>query len=374
MRRRPRGRQVPGTQSVSGRGPASVGIRQPGGAILHQRSPLRANGMRNHNSALVLSTIAGSHQIHRARLATETGLTKSSVSLIVRELLDARILLEETQIRHGKPGRPGTVVRLNRDGFAGLGLAVGVRSLSACVVDLGHRVRVRHTRDVDNRTAGPEDVLADLSSVAALTMADARSLDLTIVGCGVAVPGPVDETGGILRHAPNLGWRNLAVLEVLRAALSDLVADHFDTLAVENEAHFAAFGELWFGCGRTLGDYVQVFGDIGVGGAIVANGDVSRGSAGLAGELGHVVVDPNGRRCGCGGRGCLETVAGLSAMARSAGISEQHATATRCSLTQLLVEALRRRDRRALAAARDAGRALGRALASVVNVVDRIRS
>ncbi len=332
--------------------------------------------MRAGNLALVLERLPASGA-SRAQVAAATGLTKSSVSGIVRDLIAAGFLREGGQLRDGVPGRPGTVVSLHRDHFAGLGLAFGVGTVSACVVDLGHRVRVRHVRDLDNARLTPAQVFQNLGELAAEALEGARELGLRVVGCALAAPGPVDDVRGVLRHAPNLGWSDVGIRDLLVGCLAahGFSANDAGTVpglpAVENEAQLAALGELWFGDGSGLGDYVSVFGDVGIGGAIVVNGDVFRGATGLAGELGHVVVDPAGGPCGCGGRGCLETVAGLTAISRRAGLAGASAGGGggRGPLADLR-RALSERDPAALDAVGAAGSALGCALASVVDVVD----
>lgn len=335
--------------------------------------------MRASNLALVLERLpAGGAS--RAQVAAATGLTRSSVSGIVRDLITAGFLREGGQVRDGVPGRPGTVVSLDRNHFAGLGLAFGVGTVSACVVDLGHRVRVRHVRDLDNTRLTPVQVFEAIGELAAEALQGARQSGLRLVGCALAAPGPVDDVRGVLRHAPNLGWSDVGIRDLLVSCLAahGFSANDAATLpglpAVENEAQLAALGELWFGDDRGLRDYVSVFGDVGIGGAIVINGDVFRGAAGLAGELGHVVVDPAGAPCGCGGRGCLETVAGLTAISRRAGLAAAGASVAaggggRGPLADLR-RALSELDSAALDAVGVAGSALGCALASVVDVVD----
>lgn len=351
--------------------------RGAGPGVPGPAQPLSAQGMRAGNLALVLERLpAGGAS--RAQVAAATGLTKSSVSGIVRDLIAAGFLREGGQLRDGVPGRPGTMVSLDRDHFAGLGLAFGVGTVSACVVDLGQRVRVRHVRELDNAHLSPAQVFQTIGELAAEALLGAQELGLRLVGCALAAPGPVDDVRGVLRHAPNLGWSDVGIRDLLVSCLAAHGFSESDAgtvpglPAVENEAQLAALGELWFGDGRGLGDYVSVFGDVGIGGAIVVNSDVFRGATGLAGELGHVVVDPAGAPCGCGGRGCLETVAGLTAISRRAGLAGTGAASAgggRGPLAELR-RALSERHPAALDAVDVAGSALGCALASVVDVVD----
>lgn len=372
----------PGLQDAARDGGRMTALVRPargaGPGVPGPAQPLRAQGMRAGNLALVLERlpVGGAS---RAQVAVATGLTKSSVSGIVRDLIAAGFLREGGQLRGGVPGRPGTMVSLDRDHFAGLGLAFGVGTVSACVVDLGHRVRVRHVRDLDNARLTPAQVFDGIGELAAEALHGAHELGLRLVGCALAAPGPVDDVRGALRHAPNLGWSDVAIRDLLVSCLAvhGFSANDAGTVpglpAVENEAQLAALGELWFGDGRGLGDYVSVFGDVGIGGAIVVNGDVFRGAGGLAGELGHVVVDPAGAPCGCGGHGCLETVAGLTAISRRAGLAVTGAAVASGGGRGRLAElqrALSARDPAALAAVGVAASALGGALASVVDVVD----
>jgi glucokinase len=126
---------------------------------------------------------------------------------------------------------------------------------------------------------------------------------------GVVVPGVVDEEAGIARFAANLGWSDLP----LRRRLEDRLG-----LAVTlgHDVQAGGLAEARLGAGRGTDDFLFLAVGTGVAGAVVIDGRVRRGRHGLAGELGHIVVEPGGRPCGCGGRGCLETVASAAALAR----------------------------------------------------------
>src|SRR5690606_19684511 len=137
----------------------------------------------------------------------------------------------------------------------------------------------------------------------------------------------------------------------------------------DNEANLAALGELWFGGGAELGDFVHVSGEIGIGAGIVVDGRVFRGAHGFAGELGHLVAEPGGPPCSCGGRGCLEQVAGQEALLRAAGLPVAGPDAPDDPV-RALVGLLEAGDPAALAAVERAGRALGGALAAAVNLID----
>src|SRR5215216_2190176 len=201
--------------------------------------PLRPREMRDRNRALVLDAVARLEPVTRAQLAVRTGLTKSSVSIIVNELRTAGLVVEQGAKRGGDPGRPGTALTLARDGLAGLGLEVNVDYLAACVVDLARRTRVQFVEVGDNRARDPAAVAALLARLAGAAVAAAATQGLTISATCVAVPGLVD-----------------------------------------HEANVAALGELWFGDGAALGDYVHISGEIGVGAGIIVAGQLFRGAHG----------------------------------------------------------------------------------------------
>ncbi|KAB2362812.1 ROK family protein, partial [Actinomadura montaniterrae] len=208
----------------------------------------------------------------------------------------------------------------------------------------------------------PADVLAALAALAAEAVAAVAGQGLAVAGAAVALPGLLDREHGVVRHAPNLGWTDVPV--ALPAGAAPLPAEY------DNEANLAALGELWFGGGARLGDFVHVSGEIGIGAGIVVDGRVFRGAHGFAGELGHLVADPSGPPCSCGGRGCLEQVAGQEAMLRAAGIPQARTVTGPDGSVNALLDRLNAGDAAALAAVDRAGRALGGALASVVNLID----
>ena len=331
-------------------------------------SPLRPREMRDRNRALVLDAVARHEPVTRAQLAARTGLTKSSVSSIVGELLAARLVVEQGTQRGRDLGRPGMALTLARDGLAGLGLEVNVDYLAACVVDLARRTRVQYVEVGDNRARGPDAVAELLARLAAAAVAAAGTQGLTISATCVAVPGLVDLETGTVARAPNLDWRGVP----LRRLLAGRVPAAFGPVLVENEANVAALGELWFGDGAGLGDYVHISGEVGIGAGIVVGGQLFRGAHGHAGELGHTTLEPDGPLCGCGGRGCLELFAGQEAILRAAGLDPPPSTSTGRAdgPVSALVGRLGAGDGRAVAALELAGRSLGMATASLVKLVD----
>lgn len=133
-----------------------------------------------------------------------------------------------------------------------------------------------------------------------------------LVAVGVAAPGPVDAARGVIAHSPNLGWRDVPIVEYINAALAVPVA-------LDDDANLGALGEVTWGSPRTPSDglvaYLTLSSGVGLG--IAGRPGIWRGAHGLAGEIGHLVIDQGGVRCACGARGCIETSLGGLALARA---------------------------------------------------------
>jgi predicted NBD/HSP70 family sugar kinase len=324
--------------------------------------------VREYNLGLVLRQVADHGPRSRATLALELGLNKSTVSSLVGELIEAGLLREAAiEERPGRVGRPPQSVELDPDGPFVLGLEVNVDYLAVWATDLSGAVRHRSFVASDNRSATPEEVIAALARLAeeALEQPFAGSRHPMIAT--VAVPGLVDPSGE-LAVAPNLGWVDVPVARLLNEALEDPPFE----LRIENEANLGAVAELVEGAGRGLHDFVYVSGEIGIGAGVVLRGELFRGASGFAGEFGHLTIDPFGPPCGCGGRGCLERLAGQDTLLRLAGWDSR----MRCEGARpewpgaMLAESARDGHARTLEALSQVGHTLGIAIASVANLLD----
>ena len=271
--------------------------------------------VREYNLGLVLRQVADHGPRSRATLALETGLNKSTVSSLVAELIDGGLLREVPYEEHaGRVGRPPQSVELDPGGPFVLGLEINVDYLAVWATDLAGAVRYRSFVANDNRAASPEAVIASLARLAETALEQPFAGSRHPMLATVAVPGLVDPSGE-LAVAPNLGWVDVPVALLLKEALEDPPFE----LRVENEANLGAVAELVEGAGRGLRDFVYVSGEVGIGAGVVLRGELFRGASGFAGEFGHLTIDPYGPPCGCGGRGCLERLAGQDALLRLAG-------------------------------------------------------
>ncbi|MCX4585213.1 ROK family protein [Streptomyces sp. NBC_01481] len=321
--------------------------------------------VRRHNLSLVLRAVRDAGEVTRAGVSARVGLTRAAVSSLVEQLLDSGFLTESGKTFSGQAGRPGTVLKVARTGVAGIGVEINVDYVAVCVVDLAGTDRVRLVEHIDNRGAPPERVLDRAAVIAARALVSAAEQELHPVGAQLALPGLV--SAGTVRYAPNLGWTRVAAEGPFAEALAALrPAQPVLPVRSENEANVAALAELWFGGLGDVRSFLYLTGEIGVGGALVLNGELLRGAHGFAGEIGHVVVSPDGPECRCGSRGCLEQYAGQSALLRAAGLDE-HSGAR--GVAQLERRA-RAGDEHAVSALRRAGLMLGRVLSGAVNLFD----
>ncbi|WP_290059190.1 ROK family transcriptional regulator [Amycolatopsis solani] len=308
---------------------------------------VRHEEMRARNLEVVLGAVHRGGALTPAALAEVTGLTKSTVSKLVGDLVDAGLLAETGPTRVGERGRPGVAVVLSGARVASLGLEINVDYLAVRVLDLTGGVRFAARRERDNRGSRPKKVLGELQALATEALTEAHRLGLEVAGAVLAVSGPVGD--GVLFSAPNLGWQDVHPADLLHLPVP---------VELDNEANLAALGELWYGDGER--DFLYVSGEVGIGAGLVVRGALYSGARGLAGELGHVVVAPRGPLCRCGGSGCLETFAGQEALLAAGNAPNLPAFLT----------ALADGDRAAREACAAAGEALGIALTSAVNLLD----
>lgn len=348
---------------IAARSPTAAGSASAGSASAG--SPGRVGDVRRGNLALVLGGIAAAAAADpdarpsRAQLAAATGLTKASVSSLVAELLDSGLVHEVGLNKAGERGRPGVGLELSP--LKGvLGLEINVDYISAGLVDLGGSIRFLTTIETHNSGAEPAAVMDRLSGLAREALASAVESGIDVLGGGLAVPGLVDAAQNRVVTAPNLHWTRVTL------DVGSLLPGSPFGLVLFNEANSAALAELWYGRGQGLRDFLYVSGEVGVGGGLIMDSALFTGPEGHAGELGHVVVDPDGPECSCGGRGCLEVFSGLEAVLSAAGLGDQ-STPGRLDLLRSAVDA---GDAAALAAVEHAGRYLGIAVASAARLVN----
>ena len=321
---------------------------------------------RTDKLGLVLRQLREQGPRSRARLAEELDLSRSAVSALVADL-EERGLARSAGTERGGIGRPGTTVELDGRYVCGLGAEINVNHVATVALDLGGRVVVEHRESLDATRLDVGEVLDRLAALVARTDDEGRATGARTVGLGVGVAGLVDRTRDVLTLGPNLGWRDVPVGTELRGRLRAAYP-----VLIENEGNLAATAEAGPG-DPARQDILVIYGEVGLGGGIVAEGRLLRGRQGYAGELGHMIVDPGGRRCGCGRIGCWETVCGLRALLDAAADLDDPVRDPALSLDDRLAEIGRRAslgDTRTVAALDQVGGWLGVGAAILTNALN----
>lgn len=263
-------------------------------------------GLRQINLSAVLTLLRQNAPISRTSLSELTSLNKATITRLVRELIE-RGLVHEIGYQSAATGRPSVLLQLDPEGGYIIGAGIEVDSCSVILANFGGQIIWRK----DEIHSGKHNPIS-LSCITRLIQEAnqrAEKLGKPILGMGVSAPGLVDSSRGVLYFAPNLGWTDVPIKETL--------SGHFSfPVYVDNEANMAAMGECYFGAARdcSYGLYIDI--TEGVGAGIVLNKQIFLGTSGLAGEVGHTTIDPNGPRCNCGNYGCWETYINAPAVLR----------------------------------------------------------
>lgn len=337
---------------------------------LDAASPDRAEGkldatqVRLQNERLLLNLIWSERAISRAEIARVTGLSRSTVSAIVEDLLETG-LVSFRGAGESQGGRPPVILGFEDDALALVGVDLGASHVSVIVTNLRGEERAWRTSN-HNVRPDPEGSLALVDELIGEALYDAGMSDERIVGIGVGVPSPVNpKHPGKVSPLVMPRWRDVDIVARLKAV-------HSCPILVDNDANLGALAEHWWGKGVGARDLVFIKVGTGIGCGHIIGGNIYRGATGVAGEIGHLTIDPNGPPCVCGLTGCLATYVGTDALlarTRDAILASHNSLLTTDSLdVSSLVAAAHAEDVVALRLIADAGRRLGTAIASLVNL------
>jgi len=263
------------------------------------------------NRMALVRQLCASPGLSRADLAGAVGLTKSTVSLLVRELLSEGWLVAREVVATGALGRRPTPLFIDPDRLLLLGAEVGIESVRVVATSLTGELRACTVANYGaSRTA---KACLHILATALLKLRKQLDTHQQVLGIGVGLPGGVNEARGLLHFAPNLGWRDIPFGAWLAEKLQDSpLADV--PLFIQNEADVAALGELEFNSAPASDPLLYVSINQGLGAGVIVGDRLLTGSRGFAGEVGHMVLQLNGARCSCGRRGCAEALIATRAM------------------------------------------------------------
>jgi predicted NBD/HSP70 family sugar kinase len=314
--------------------------------------------MRRHNLALVLQQIHLDGALTRAELTQRLGLSRSTIGDLVAELSTLGLLEESVPSGGPRVGRPSHVVGPRPDSQFVVAVDIDVTRVVVAAVGIGGRVLARQVLAAQPGPVSPEDVTGQIADAV-------PALEQTVgggarpVGIGISVPGTVERLTYVVGLAPNLGWHDAAFGKLMQKAVPEL------PVSVGNDADLAVLAEHSRGSARGYDDVIYLLGRVGVGAGILVDGRPLRGVGGLAGEVGHTILDPAGPLCHCGAQGCVEMFVGDAALLRLAGCDSDDDS----DVDRVLCAAANGEER-ALKAVQTVAGSLGLAVANMVNLLN----
>jgi predicted NBD/HSP70 family sugar kinase/DNA-binding CsgD family transcriptional regulator len=333
------------------------------------RASERRTGLRELHLRQIVDVIRERGGASRGEIARRTGLSRAAISAHVGDLKARGLIVEEPvesrEDRRQARGRPPARLQLAPSSGAVLAIVFDHESLRVALSDLslaplGERsLELAIYAQTDENAVAPQRALASAAELASTLLAEAGVERSRVLGAGLVLPAPIDQRAGTVASQTILHlWKDLKPA----AELSRVLGVHVE---LDNDANAGALGELSFGAGRELSDFIYVKHSPAVGAALVLDGRLYRGASGIAGELGHIQVNPDGEICHCGKRGCLGPTVSTDAMI--AVLRSTHGD----RVTALEIrELLARGDLVASRVVADAGRTLGEVLAGFCSLLN----
>ena len=322
--------------------------------------------IRAINRFNILNAIRSDGRLSRTDIARHTGLSQASVTGITAELIEEG-LLKETAMGASEGGRRPVLLALDPAGAGALGVYLSISQISVVIIDFEATVKAAYHMPLEKPYYAPEELVEKTVQAIQACMWEGNFSKDRIAGVGVAVPGLVDSQTGKVRFLPNYQWSEVHLRDMLQSEI-----DH--PTYIDNSANTLTISEQWFGEGRGLDNFALITLEHGIGMGLVINGQLFRGDKGIAGEVGHLTIDPRGPVCRCGRRGCLEALAGNYAILRDACQAAQDGLWSPPDPDHIAIETV-------LAAAQagepvlrriyaEAGRVLGTAVANLAKILN----
>lgn len=328
-------------------------------------SPLAKSGkqdLRRRNTLLLLRLIQSDGPTSQAELARRSGLSPAAVSGILQPLIEARILVEEGKSTKGL-GRRASILAFNSHAVVTVGVCIDLEECEVALVDLSGRVLDKASARYPRYTE--PDAVVGLAAGCLATIEARTSLDRSsVAGVGVAIPGLINSKTGLIQVASNLGWMNVQLRALLEQRLGVPVR-------VEHLGRAKAQAEAIWGKGKNHRNFVCLEIGSGIGAGVVVQGRILRGAGGIAGEVGHMPIDPAGPICACGLRGCWEVFCASPAIRRRMAQKLETEKRAASSLTPLstlrdLDAAYQKGDEIAVAVIEESAQYLVRGLTGVI--------
>lgn len=324
------------------------------------------NLMRAINRFAILHAIRDAETISRVDISRLTGLSRSTVTGITAELLQEGMVLERESGK-SEGGRRPVPLSLNPKGAYTVGVHLSVNKISVVLMDLQASIINSYSEQLNPEDLSVESVVNTLIQAVQSCLWESNFSRKQISGIGVAIPGLINSRQGHIHYIPNYGWKDVNFAEIVSREIGVPVY-------VENSANTLVVFEQWFGFGRGADNFLLITTEHGIGMGMVVDGKIYRGSRGIAGEFGHMVIDSNGPVCRCGEKGCLEAICGNNAILRDSEIELAKGNWSRTQDGLLTIEevlqAAKEGNEVLVAIYKNAGEKLGIALNSLHKLFD----
>lgn len=265
-------------------------------------SNVNNEAMKKINLSLVLNTIWENEPISRRDLAKLTGLTPSSITNIIKRLMQDGVLLE-TGVGESSGGRKPVMLHINGQSGYIIGIELTFYHITGIIMDMRAKKVGKLIEDTRLKD-GKEAVVGRIIDIIDKLINQAGIEKAKVLGIGISAPGPYDHDRGILINPPNFpGWHNVPIVDIIQGRFNI-------PTYLEKETQAAALAEWWFGGAKNCDSLFAInVNKIGLGGGMIINGEVYHGFFDGAGDIGHMIIDIDGVQCTCGSYGCLEAMA-----------------------------------------------------------------
>jgi predicted NBD/HSP70 family sugar kinase len=311
------------------------------------------NLVKQINKSIVFTYIGKNGPVSRAQISKDTGLNKATVSTMVSELITDSFVYE-IGAGQSSGGRKPVLLYFNNLAGYSIGIDLGVNYLLGVLTDLSGNIIEEMNIPLKEIEFGY--VMNEICSIIDTLKKHVPESPYGIVGIGIGVPGMVDKDENIL-FAPNLKWQKID--------LKQIIEDKFNIpTKVENEANAGCYGEQLYGAGKSIANLIYLSIGIGIGGGIIINNTLYTGTSGISGEMGHLTIESNGKKCPCGNSGCWELYASESALLEESKLAGS--IDGDISIDTILNEA-RKGNRKVLQLLNNIGEHIGIGLTNIIN-------
>lgn len=312
--------------------------------------------IRSINRSILLNVIKTEGEVSRVALAHMTGLSAATVTTITGQLIQEDLVFEKAT-GDSTGGRPPIMLALNPRGGFVIGIKLMEGRAVGAITDLNASILAKDAIELPDTQVNTS--VETLVTLVNRLVQQGGIKKKQLMGVGIGLAGVVDFAQGIVKQNPIFGWKNVNLRELLETRMRVPVY-------IDNDVNTLTLGEKWLEPGKPEDDFIVITLGRGIGMGIVINGQIYRGKGGGAGELGHIMVDPNGPRCDCGRQGCLETLLSDRALVAEA---QQKVSPDVRDLDDLIAR-MKAGDQNAALIFTRAGALLGHQVANLVNLFD----